>query len=84
MEGSEVNKIVVDAYSSASKALKTVRIESNVTAESVETAMEMFEDEVRFNQLVFFFSCNNRYERGDLVFRWIKCKRLALLCCLAP
>ena len=51
MEGSEVNKIVVDAYSSASKALKTVRIESNVTAESVETAMEMFEDEVRFNRL---------------------------------
>ncbi len=51
MEGSEVNKIVVDAYSSASKALKTIRIESNVTAEPVETAMEMFEDEVRFNRL---------------------------------
>lgn len=46
MEGNEINKIVVEAYSSASKALKSVRKESGVTIDSVESAMEMFQDEM--------------------------------------
>ncbi len=63
MEGNEINKIVVEAYSSASKALKSVRKESGVTIDSVESAMEMFQDEViiLFSQIFYFSYDSSQY-----------------------
>lgn len=74
MEGTEVNQIVIAAYSSATSALRTMRKESGVTVESVENAMELFQEEVDLFILLFLLMIKVRNYVTSMQ-RWTKCSK---------
>lgn len=46
IEGTEINKIIADAYKLAGQGLKSVREEANITADSVDEAYDAFQEQM--------------------------------------